>query len=111
MEPIRLLTTEREHLFALSRLLTKTIDPALLQDTQNPVTFSVRGALAGGKKIFPDAAKESFLGDGGVLEGQRERDEYWTGETEGWPIEIDFINIAWGCGYKSRTEEDNWKES
>ncbi len=117
MEPIRLLTTEREHLFALSRLLMKAIDSALLQDSQNPVTVSVRGALAGGKKIFPDAAKEAFLEDRGALEGRLEFDEFWTGETEGRPIEIDFINVAWEGDYKkvnpaqdAADRNASWKE-
>ena len=93
---IKLLTAEKEHLFALTRLLVSAIDPAFLHDKDNPVTVSVRGSFGSGKKIIPDAAREELLKDKPSFQGVKEFDEFWSGKKDDRPLEVDFINVAWG---------------
>lgn len=111
---IGLVSTERDHLFHIGTVLAGGIGPAFLQNAAKPVIISVRGTLAGGKKIFPDAAVQSLFGisdarriefyrkfrdDRPRFSGRQDYDEYWKGRHQDGMMEIAFINLAYGHNY------------
>jgi|GEM_PF-1194004 len=116
-DTIKLITTQRQHLFDISHILVGGIDPVFWQDRCDPVIITVRGSQGDGKKIIPDAAVEKIFGIPDAREkekykksllrfwskvtykGHDEYDEYWTGNYKGRPLQVDFINVAWGCDY------------
>lgn len=111
---VRFITTKRDHLFDVSRILVTGIPQEFLEKSQNPVIISVRGTIADGKKIMPDAAVQVLLGVPDArqkacysigfkdnprsdiqYEGKDEYDEYWTiRHSDGTRLEVDFINAA-----------------
>jgi len=101
IDQVAFLTTEREHLFEMTRVLVRGMDLALFADPANPVQVVVNGSSSCGKKIIPDAAREVFFTDANVsFAGTPEYDEYWRGPCpSGQTGEIDFINNAWHGGY------------
>lgn len=96
---VSLITTSREQLFELCRMIVASIDPELLKDPANPIIISVRGSKGGGKKIFPDAAREALLGPDARFRGKENFDEFWIGSHDNEELEIDFINAAFNTSY------------
>jgi hypothetical protein len=88
---ITLITTEREHLFDLSRRMMLAIDPGLMQDPAKPLVISVRGSMTAGKKIFPDAARDALLDQQLSFKGKMDSDEIWAANG----IEMSFVNMVY----------------
>lgn len=103
-EKIGLITTSRQDLFNVAAILARGIAPEFLHDAQNPLHVMVDGDYNSGKKIFPDAMRHVLLSSTIMtsLRGDVEYDEYWLGQRNGKPLEVGFINLAWGrCEYSS----------
>ncbi len=98
---IRFITTEREDLFHISRVLAEAIPAAFLSKPQDPVIVSVRGGFNSGKKIFADAVRDTLLPgeDNRILIGRRNYDETWRGKSDKGALEVAFMNAAWAHGY------------
>lgn len=61
MESVDFITTSRDHLFEMTRILVGGIRPEFMRNATSPVTVSVMGTFGDGKKIIPDAAVQSVF--------------------------------------------------
>lgn len=94
---VEIITTQREHLFAVTKLLFGALERDLLRDPQSPVMTSVKGSFESGKKIIPDAAAEQLLGSQHRIKTYGDyhiSDEYRINSRR--RLEVDFINAS--CG-------------
>lgn len=117
MADLSLVTAERNHLVEIAGTLVKGLGAEYLQDAKKPVVISVRGSMWSGKKIFSDRAVETVFGipDARKHEEYRKNpsvaarphfkgkygyDEYWKGKSGGFPVEIMYLDAAYGAGYE-----------
>jgi hypothetical protein len=93
---VQFITVARDDLFALARRVFESVNHDVLRDPGNPLMVGVNGTMESGKKIIADAAVEYlFDKDTAVRDGICGRDEYWTGQRGGHPLEIDYIDTAY----------------
>ncbi len=89
---LELVTTSREAIIDLTRVLTQGIDPVFLSDREKPVLISLDGPPCCGKSIFPDIVRAELLGvDNDPVDNFRPGAN-WTGRAYGMDIEISFAN-------------------
>lgn len=102
-QKIAFITNSREDLFRVSRLLAAGMSPDVMADKHDPLVISVRGSIGSGKKIFPDAMREYFLGSTALGEttGRPGYDEFWRGQVRGQQVEFAYIDAAWQSGYSN----------
>lgn len=100
-QKIALITTSRDHLVYISRLLAAGMSPDVMSDKENPLLISVRGSLGCGKKIIPDGMREYLMGSTalGEITGRPGYDEFWRGQIRGQKVEISYLDAAWLSGY------------
>lgn len=92
----RFLSTERDHIVQVMEKLALALPPSVLEDAQNPLLVSVKGARCIGKSLIPAVFRETLLGASPQLEGRAEFDERWKGAgTNGRLLEVGFVNIIW----------------
>ncbi|HRI76757.1 MAG TPA: hypothetical protein PLX33_07195 [Alphaproteobacteria bacterium] len=92
----RFLSTERDHIVQVMEKLALALPPSVLEDAQNPLLVSVKGARCIGKSLIPAVFRETLLGASPQLEGRAEFDERWKGAgTNGRSLEVGFVNIIW----------------
>lgn len=92
----RFLSTERDHIVQVMEKLAHTLPSGVLDDPQNPLVVSVKGARCIGKSLIPCVFREALLGTSPQLHGRAEFDERWTGVAKsGQPLEIGFVNLVW----------------
>ncbi len=91
---VEVITNSRMDLFNISAMLMKAIDDTFLTDAAKPVTVAVNGTFAGGKSIFPDAARHVLMSGVSHLafKGLLEEDEFWYGLRNGHKFEFGFTN-------------------
>ncbi len=101
---VELITTSREELFFVSRLLAAGLAPEVMDDEHFPLLVSIRGTLGAGKKIVSDSMREYLMGTTALSNGITGRpgyDEYWTGQIRGKDVELSYIDAAWLGGYSN----------
>lgn len=92
----RFISTERDHIVQVMEKLARALPSEALEDPQNPLLVSVKGARCIGKSLIPAVFRETLLGDTQKLEGLAEFDERWKGKSKyGKPLEIGFVNLIW----------------
>lgn len=92
----RFLSTERDHIVQVMEKLARALPENALDDPQNPLLVSVKGARCIGKSLIPAVFRETLLGAAPQLEGRAEFDERWMGKTkDGRPLEVGFVNLIW----------------
>ncbi len=57
---ISLVTTQRDELFAIGRLIAEGLEPQFLQDPKRPVTISICGSFQSGKSIIAEEARNGL---------------------------------------------------
>jgi hypothetical protein len=92
----RFISTERDHIVQVMEKLARALPENVLDDPQNPLLVSVKGARCIGKSLIPAVFREALLGTAPLLEGRAEFDERWKGTSkDGKPLEIGFVNLIW----------------
>ncbi len=92
-QKISLVTTQRDELFAIGRLIAEGIEPQLLQDPMKPIIVSIRGSLSSGKSIVAQEGRKTLF-SGGEKESVLSVGEIWTDTKSG--IEVDYLDSAYG---------------
>lgn len=90
-------TTTREDLFAVSRILMNAIEPQVLFDKNHPLIISIDGCQNSGKSILIDTLRDEMFDnkDDVRFKGKADYDESWKGAINGRPSEISFMNAQW----------------
>lgn len=121
---LSVISTRREHLFRIAELLTLGLKSMIPDDPHASLTIAVNGEFDGGKKIFPDAARNYlFKTDIGKIEatgpeicraplpahiafkGMPEFNEHWIGAVDGKMMELSFLNADWVSGSYDRCDD------
>lgn len=114
---LSVISTRREHLFRIAELLVLGLKNAIPAAPESSITISVNGTFDGGKKIFPDAARNYMfktnmgtfeatgheiacapLPDHITFQGMPEFNEHWSGLCDGKMMEVSFLNADWASG-------------
>lgn len=105
---IQIVTTSREDLFAIARLMMQALDPLQLQDPARPLLFALRGSYGAGKSIFIDTFRSEMFDDATTVtfRGRADYDERWRGTIGGQPAEIGFINPCQPGGFSRKKLND-----
>lgn len=94
------ITTTRDDLVAISRIMAEAMNPAWLTDKERPFLISVDGSFRSGKSIFKDVIREKTFEDHSTgFKGFPDMDEYWISHIDGKNIEIDYMDAAWHNDY------------
>lgn len=104
-QKLSFITTTREDLFAISRIMMRAIEPQLLLDRDNPLVISIDGDMNSGKSILIDTLRSEMFDDKKniAFSGREDYDEQWTATIGGKKAEIGFINVAWQYGFSDKS--------
>lgn len=94
---VQLLTTDREHLFDISRCFADAMGAIAPQDGAKAAIMTVRGSIDAGKRIFFDVLRDRLLGSTALcgFSGRDGHDEFWAREINGRVFEVDYIDVGW----------------
>lgn len=100
---VELITTTRDDLVDISRLLARALDPDLLRMDGQPIVFAVNGSHSSGKKIFPDIISEEVIGEREMIfSGRKGFDEFYFDPSEE-GLQVSYIDLAYGYGYETES--------
>ncbi len=83
-----LVTTQRDELFAIGRLIAEGLEPEFLHDWKKPVTVSICGSFSSGKSIIAEEGRQALIGSTEMTRGHKDYAEHWEGRRDGKPLEI-----------------------
>lgn len=92
--PVKFVTTTRDDLLAIGRILAQVVEPEILLDKRHPLIVNICGSQNGGKTTLIGAFREALLDDA-RMKGMSQHDEYWRGTAKGHPVEFTHIDSAW----------------
>ncbi len=97
----QMVTTTREDLFAISRILAQAINPQVLFDKEHPLTISINGMFDTGKSIIPLEMRNHLFKDAQRQEmlGRKGYDEYHEAQINGQKLQLNIIDPLWRYGY------------
>lgn len=88
-----LITTSRDDLLDISRLLARALDPDFMKMPQQPVLVSISGSTNCGKKIFADFIRETLTeGEDITFKGKKGYDEYY--QTADGTRQFQYVDLA-----------------
>jgi hypothetical protein len=92
---VTLVTTQRQDIFALGRLLVQGIDERFFKDPEKPILISLNGSLESGKTIIAEEGRRILIPQATLANGNKGYDEIWAGQRNGRPFEIGYIDANW----------------
>lgn len=98
---IQMVTTTRDDLLAISRILARAIDPQFLFDKDHPLSVSINGSLNAGKSIIPFEMRNTLFQDAEnqQMRGNAGHDEFHEASLSGNTVQINVIDPLWGHDY------------
>jgi hypothetical protein len=95
-QKLSIITTKRDDLFSIGRVIAESLDSAFLTEPAKPVLIAINGCFQSGKSIIAEAGREALIGKTEMSGGKKDDHEQWIAQRQDG---FGTIEIGYSDGY------------